>query len=638
MALKELPKEIGNYDVLDEIGSGGFGTVYLCKDKTTRELFAIKEIKDKSKIDPKTEIDIHTRLMNKRGNRVVKIIDHFKRGGSVYIVMEYCKDGSLREYVKKNGPMGVLLATDILIQLCDALKLIHDEDIAHRDLTPNNVLIWEIKRGRDDDVKRIRVKVTDFGLSKETPNNKLGLFKTTLGTDPFMAPEVFAGKYTKAADVFSLGSMFYFLLTGSYFDKRSKLSNALDGDNLRSFMHAMLCDENSRIRLDEIRQDKFMEWFYDERYEIDPELREFCSHSQNGHLRSRSQSRESERKPLKQINRQDVQKRSNRDSAFGSDQSNSGSGRCRHPQTDQNGRCLTCPFRTNKLHLSEPPKRNIFPGDSNNTIRNIQSNPTRPQHASTSKDKRLETDLPATSSQNNEATIYDSKQAPWPLPTVPNTYTAVNGLGRCIFYKYSHVKGNIPLVAVLEMTSSKDNQTICKIFELRQNDREQELRILQPEGKDVRKPERNEERITDARELFRLKSLAEFRGCKMAKEGYEKLWGFLKMAASRVVQAYCEEIIGHHKYRVELCLNGWANLYIGPRSAKDINDLKLSGRQKTHNGQVEQVKTGATLNENEKLLVIELAKALRTHVKESVWKKQFDRRNIRCTIYTHGFG
>jgi len=62
-----------------------------------------------------------------------------------------------------------------------------------------------------------------------------------------------------------------------------------------------------------------MKWFYDERYEIDPELREFCSHSQNGHLRSRSQSRESERKPLKQINRQDVQKRSNRDSAFGSD-------------------------------------------------------------------------------------------------------------------------------------------------------------------------------------------------------------------------------------------------------------------------------------------------------------------------------
>uniref|UniRef100_A0A915NF42 Uncharacterized protein n=1 Tax=Meloidogyne floridensis TaxID=298350 RepID=A0A915NF42_9BILA len=249
----------------------------------------------------------------------------------------------------------------------------------------------------------------------------------------------------------------------------------------------------------------------------------------------------------------------------------------------------------------------------------------------------------------NIPSIYDSRQPPWPLPTITHTYTAVNNLGRCIFYKYSHVKGHLPLVAVLEKTKSKYDQTIDKIFELRQNDREQELRILQPEKKIVRistNPimahtqivnERNGERIKDSQVLVRLQSYAEYRDCKMAKEGYETLWGFLKMAASRVVQAYCEEIIGHHKYRIELCLNGWANLYIGPRGTKDINDLRLSGRQKTQNGQFKQYKT-ATLNENEKKLAFELAKALRTHVKESVWKKQFDKRNIKCTIYTHGFG
>nr|CAD2197255.1 unnamed protein product [Meloidogyne enterolobii] len=115
----------------------------------------------------------------------------------------------------------------------------------------------------------------------------------------------------------------------------------------------------------------------------------------------------------------------------------------------------------------------------------------------------------------------------------------------------------------------------------------------------------------------------------MAKEGYEILWGFLKMLASRSVQAYCEEIIGDRKYRIELYLNGWANLYIGP---KDSNDLKRSGKQKTHNGQFEQVKSGTTLNENEKKLAFELAKALRTNVKE--WKKQFDKRNVRCIIFT----
>ena len=93
----------------------------------------------------------------------------------------------------------------MITQLCDALRLMHEEGIAHRDLTPNNVLIWEIIRGKSDDVKRLRVvrfyncfyctlyfkKVTDFGLSKEAPKGAVGgQFKTTLGTVPFMAPLV----------------------------------------------------------------------------------------------------------------------------------------------------------------------------------------------------------------------------------------------------------------------------------------------------------------------------------------------------------------------------------------------------------------------------------------------------------------
>lgn len=61
----------------------------------------------------------------------------------------------------------------------------------------------------------------------------------------------------------------------------------------------------------------------------------------------------------------------------------------------------------------------------------------------------------------------------------------------------------------------------------------------------------------------------ELRNCKVAKEGYETLWGFLKLLSSKVVQAYCEEI-AKRKYRIELCMNGWANLYIGPKESKGI--------------------------------------------------------------------
>jgi serine/threonine protein kinase len=61
------------------------------------------------KINPKTEIEIHKRLMKKRSKKVVKIFGDFQLGGFVYLVMEYCKEGSLRDYVKKNGPMEFLL-------------------------------------------------------------------------------------------------------------------------------------------------------------------------------------------------------------------------------------------------------------------------------------------------------------------------------------------------------------------------------------------------------------------------------------------------------------------------------------------------------------------------------------------------
>jgi serine/threonine protein kinase len=77
--------------------------------------------KNKSKIDPNVEIDIHTKLARKKGNRFVKIWESFVENGFVYLVMEYCEEGSLRDYVKKNGPMEVLLG----IPPIDSGKLIN---------------------------------------------------------------------------------------------------------------------------------------------------------------------------------------------------------------------------------------------------------------------------------------------------------------------------------------------------------------------------------------------------------------------------------------------------------------------------------------------------------------------------------
>uniref|UniRef100_A0A914HBP4 Protein kinase domain-containing protein n=1 Tax=Globodera rostochiensis TaxID=31243 RepID=A0A914HBP4_GLORO len=207
------------YVVLKKIGVGSFGQVYLCKNKYARsQLYAVKILpmpkdgRQHHSVDPMAEIEIHRRLSEKNGRLFVKVLDDFELDDAVVIVMEYCEEGSLEHFVirDRGAPMEILLATDVLLQLVDALKLMHASGIMHRDLSAGNVLVKEVSRGQNGDVKRLHVKVTDFGLSKRDVQGQL---RTMLGTPAFMAPEVRAGKYTMAADVFSLGAIFYLLLT-----------------------------------------------------------------------------------------------------------------------------------------------------------------------------------------------------------------------------------------------------------------------------------------------------------------------------------------------------------------------------------------------------------------------------------------
>ncbi|KAL3078035.1 hypothetical protein niasHT_036918 [Heterodera trifolii] len=153
------------YVVLKHIGQGGFGRVYLCENKYVRgQRYALKMIpmpkggRHHHSVNPKAEIEIHRDLAKEKGRRFVKILDDFELDGTVFIVMEYCEEGSLKDYVTKHRtPMDILLATDVLIQLTDELRLLHTKKIMHRDLTASNVLIREVSRGQNDDVKRLHV-------------------------------------------------------------------------------------------------------------------------------------------------------------------------------------------------------------------------------------------------------------------------------------------------------------------------------------------------------------------------------------------------------------------------------------------------------------------------------------------------
>lgn len=189
------------------LGAGGYGTVYLAKDRMhPGRIVAVKKammMDGDMREDFQQEVGIMKELDHPNICTVYESYDH---GRHVYLVMEYCAGGDLFEYIlKHNGlPEGEVMT--ILRQVASALKHAHDKGIAHRDLKPENVCFA--------DTEDIHVKVIDWGLGFYF---KRAHMKTSVGTSAYAAPEVqrpVRGPYTSACDIWSLGAMACVMLTG----------------------------------------------------------------------------------------------------------------------------------------------------------------------------------------------------------------------------------------------------------------------------------------------------------------------------------------------------------------------------------------------------------------------------------------
>ncbi|QDU43270.1 Serine/threonine-protein kinase PknB [Symmachiella dynata] len=219
-----LAKHFPQLEILALLGQGGMGAVYTARQKKLDRLVALKIIRPESANDP---------AFAERFNREARTLARLSHPGIVavhdfgevvmsqsdlgdetpralyYFVMEYVDGANLRQLIA-GGDLSPVQSMAIIPQICDALQFAHEAGVVHRDIKPENILL---DRGG-------RVKIADFGLAKLASGSELDFTLTgthqVMGTPLYMAPEQMEGSNTvdHRADIYSLGVVFYEMLTG----------------------------------------------------------------------------------------------------------------------------------------------------------------------------------------------------------------------------------------------------------------------------------------------------------------------------------------------------------------------------------------------------------------------------------------
>jgi serine/threonine protein kinase len=208
----ELARLFPQLEVLQLVGQGGMGAVYKARQPGLDRLVAIKILPPQltAELGFAERFAREARTLARLNHpNIVAVYDFGKAGELHYFIMEYVDGLNLRE-LERGGRLSPRGALELIPQICDALQFAHDEGIVHRDIKPENVMVD----------KRGRVKVTDFGLAKllgQQPRNlQLTGAKDVMGTPNYMAPEQMERpqEVDHRADIYSLGVVFYELLTG----------------------------------------------------------------------------------------------------------------------------------------------------------------------------------------------------------------------------------------------------------------------------------------------------------------------------------------------------------------------------------------------------------------------------------------
>nr|XP_024654394.1 serine/threonine-protein kinase Nek1-like [Maylandia zebra] len=209
------------YEKVKKIGEGSFGKAILVKSKDHGHQYVIKEIgisgmSSKERQESRKEVAV---LANMSHPNIVQYKESFEEGGCLYIVMDYCEGGDL--FKKINSQKGVLFSEaqilDWFVQICLALKHVHDRKILHRDIKSQNIFL----------TKDGTVQLGDFGIARVL-NSTVELARTCIGTPYYLSPEICENKpYNNKSDIWALGCVLYEMCT---------LKHAFEAGNMKNLV------------------------------------------------------------------------------------------------------------------------------------------------------------------------------------------------------------------------------------------------------------------------------------------------------------------------------------------------------------------------------------------------------------------
>ncbi len=225
-------EKIGKYQIVGKIGHGAMGEVFKAHDPLLNRLIAVKTISGSAP----AESDAHKRFLREAQSaarlnhpNIITVFDLGEEQGRVYMAMELLEGTDLREIINTHAVTDLGQKLDLMEQVCDGLAYAHAKQIVHRDLKPGNIHVQPSGQ----------VKIMDFGLAR-LGASEMTATGTVMGTPNYMSPEQVRGEKADArSDIFSLGAVFYELLTAH---------KAFDADSIHAVLFQVLEHDPEPVR------------------------------------------------------------------------------------------------------------------------------------------------------------------------------------------------------------------------------------------------------------------------------------------------------------------------------------------------------------------------------------------------------